>query len=218
MEFRNRVKELRTVRASELQPHPKNWRAHSNAQKDAIRGILQEVGFAGAELVIEKADGSLMLIDGHARAGIAGDAEVPVLVLDLTEEEAEKVLATYDPIGAMATISENELDDLLASVQFESQELQELIESLQPDKKEKGEGDSGETLFEQAVQLKPKREFIVIVCDNDDEQLYLAHLLDLKVVRRGGYKADSPFDSRSTERVVTAKRLMEAINARSSAE
>jgi hypothetical protein len=32
-----------------------------------------------------------------------GDQPIPVLVLDVTAEEADKLLATFDPIGAMAT-------------------------------------------------------------------------------------------------------------------
>ena len=103
VKIRDRIKELRRVPASELHPNPLNWRTHPKEQLDAIRGILAEVGFAGAELARELPDGSLQLIDGHARAEVAGDAIVPVLVLDVTEDEAKKILATLDPIGAMAT-------------------------------------------------------------------------------------------------------------------
>lgn len=44
MAIRDRVKELRRVRASELLPNPKNWRMHPKKQSDALRGILAEVG------------------------------------------------------------------------------------------------------------------------------------------------------------------------------
>ena len=47
---------------------------------------------------MELADGSLQLIDGHLRAETTPDAEVPVLVTDLTEQEADKVLLTLDPL------------------------------------------------------------------------------------------------------------------------
>ena len=43
-----------------------------------------------------------MLIDGHLRAETTPDSEVPVLVLDVTAEEADKILLTLDPLAAMA--------------------------------------------------------------------------------------------------------------------
>jgi hypothetical protein len=81
MNIRNRVKALRTVKASELAPNPKNWRTHPKAQQDALRGILAEVGYADALLARELPDGSLMLVDGHLRAETTPDQEVPVLTL-----------------------------------------------------------------------------------------------------------------------------------------
>jgi len=102
MNVQDRVVEMRLVPASELSAHPSNWRQHPKAQQRALTAILDEVGFAGAVLARENDDGQLIIIDGHARAEIVGDATIPVLVTDLTEAEAEIVLATYDPIGAMA--------------------------------------------------------------------------------------------------------------------
>ncbi|HJU27891.1 MAG TPA: hypothetical protein VJ718_01895, partial [Candidatus Binataceae bacterium] len=71
--IRDRVRELRRVRARDLAPNPKNWRRHPKAQADALRGLLSEVGYADALLVRELADGRLMLIDGHLRAETTPD-------------------------------------------------------------------------------------------------------------------------------------------------
>ena len=68
MHIRDRIIELRRVRASELRPHPRNWRQHPPRQRDALRGVLAEVGYADALLARELPDGTLMLIDGHLRA------------------------------------------------------------------------------------------------------------------------------------------------------
>lgn len=130
MNIRDRVKEFRRVPASELRPNPKNWRKHPEAQVNALRGLLAEVGFAGAELARECADGSLMLIDGHARAEIMGTNEVPVLVLDVTEAEADKLLATFDPIGAMAVADKGQLDALLRNVQTDSESVALMLTEL----------------------------------------------------------------------------------------
>src|SRR4029077_13021026 len=101
MNIRDRIKELRRVRAGNLRPHPKNWRTHPEAQQNALRGILAEVGYVDALMVRALPDGSLQIVDGHLRAETTPDALVPVLVVDLDDQEAEKVLATFDPLGAM---------------------------------------------------------------------------------------------------------------------
>ena len=127
MNIRNRVKELRHVPASDLRPNPKNWRTHPTAQRDALRGILAEVGMADAVLARELEDGSLMLIDGHLRAETAADSTVPVLVLDVNEAEADKLLATLDPLAAMANSDAVQLDALLRTVQTGSESLQQML-------------------------------------------------------------------------------------------
>jgi ParB-like chromosome segregation protein Spo0J len=127
MKIKNRVKELRIVPASELLPNPKNWRTHPKAQQDALRGVLAEVGMADACLARELPDGSLMLIDGHLRAETAADAKVPVLILDVNEAEADKILATLDPLAAMAESDAAAFEELLHTVNTSSQALQELI-------------------------------------------------------------------------------------------
>ena len=64
--------------------------------------MLAEIGFAGAALARELSDGTLEMIDGHLRAETAPGAVIPVLVLDVNQEEADKLLATFDPLGGMA--------------------------------------------------------------------------------------------------------------------
>lgn len=128
--FRDRIKELRRVKASELKPSPRNWRLHPAAQRKALEGMLREVGYADALLARELPDGSLELVDGHLRAETTPDQEVPVLIVDLNEEEAGKVLATLDPLAALAERNQGQLDDLLATVAFQDGQLTEFIDSL----------------------------------------------------------------------------------------
>jgi DNA modification methylase len=130
MKIRDRIKELRRVKASELIPNPKNWRTHPVAQQDALKGILAEVGFAGAVLVRELDDGSLMLIDGHMRAETTHDQEIPVLILDVDEAESDKLLATFDPIAAMAESDAHALDALLRNVDTGSEALSKMLAEL----------------------------------------------------------------------------------------
>src|SRR5215831_304782 len=130
MQIRDRIKELRRVRAGDLKPHPKNWRVHPDAQKNALRGLLAEIGYADTLLTRELPEGSLQLIDGHLRAETTPDSEVPVLATDLTEEEAEKVLLTLDPLASMATADKENLESLLASLKFESPDVSAMLEGL----------------------------------------------------------------------------------------
>src|SRR6516165_4641440 len=116
MHIRDRIKDLRRVPASQLKPNPKNWRTHPAA----LRGILAEVGYADALLARETPEGDLLLIDGHLRAETTPDAVVPVLVLDVDEAEAAKILATLDPLAAMATADADKLDALLREVGTDS--------------------------------------------------------------------------------------------------
>ena len=126
MQIRDRIVELRRVRADQLLPNPKNWRTHSDAQRDAMRGILAEVGYAGAALAYETKAG-LQLIDGHLRAETTPEALIPVLILDVTEKEAEKILATYDPLAAMAGADATKLAALQARIKTNSDALREML-------------------------------------------------------------------------------------------
>jgi DNA modification methylase len=129
MKIKDRIKEFRRVSANELIPNPKNWRTHGKAQTEALKGLLAEVGFAGAVLARETPEG-LVLIDGHLRSEAVGNGMIPVLVLDVTEAEADKILATYDPIGAMADSDAEKLDSLLKNVQTENQALAKMLAEL----------------------------------------------------------------------------------------
>lgn len=127
-DFRDRIKELRRIPARQLIPNPRNWRRHPARQQAALRSVLAEVGYADALLAREMPDGQLMLIDGHLRAETTPDQLVPVLVLDVDEAEANKLLATLDPLAAMAETDKIALKDLVAFVQTDSADLRELLD------------------------------------------------------------------------------------------
>jgi DNA modification methylase len=127
MDVRDRVKEMRLVPADQLIANPSNWRRHPQAQQRALSAVLDEVGFAGAVIAREDDDGHLIIIDGHARAEMVGKATVPVLVTDLTEAEADLVLATYDPIGAMAQKDHEAFATLAARINTGNETLLALL-------------------------------------------------------------------------------------------
>ena len=65
------------------------------------------------------------VVDGHARVeeAITAGANVPVLYLDLSEDDERFVLATLDPISALATYDAGILDQLLDGVDITTDEL-----------------------------------------------------------------------------------------------
>jgi len=130
MQVRDRIKELRRVKASSLLPNKKNYRLHPSIQVDAIRGALGEIGWANAAMAYESTDGSLILIDGHMRAEMAGDDMIPVLILDVTESEAEKILATFDPLGSIAEYDDAKFQSIIQGVGTDSEALQLLLDGM----------------------------------------------------------------------------------------
>lgn len=130
--IRDRIIDFRRVPAADLLPNPKNWRLHPAPQRDAMRGILEEIGYAGALLARETPDG-LELLDGHLRRETTPDQVVPVLVLDVTEAEARVLLASYDPLSAMATADAAALDALLREVSVNDDELRIFLGKLAAD-------------------------------------------------------------------------------------
>ena len=128
--IRDRVREIRRVKGSDLIPAPNNWRVHPDSQRKALRGVLNEVGVADALKVWERPDGRLELIDGHLRAEELGDQEWPVLVLDVTEEEARYLLATHDPLGAMAQADGEALARLLSEFEAKDEAVKEMLAEL----------------------------------------------------------------------------------------
>jgi DNA modification methylase len=109
-----------------LSDNPLNWRRHPDKQLSALKDVLAEVGWAGALLYNERTQ---RLIDGHARKRISS-GKVPVLVGSWSEEQEKKILATLDPLAAMAEADKGALDALLSQVQTESESVRALLEGL----------------------------------------------------------------------------------------
>jgi len=126
----DRIKELRRVRAGDILANPSNYRTHPDEQRDVMQAVLERIGFAGALLARELDDGTLVLIDGHLRRDMDHEQIVPVLVTDLTEQEARELLAVYDPISAMAGQDDDILRDLLAKIEIEDGPLAEMLAAM----------------------------------------------------------------------------------------
>jgi hypothetical protein len=133
MNIRNRIIEQRLVTPDEVAPNPRNWRTHPQSQRDALRGILGQVGIAAPVIAYysARAGNRLMLIDGHERMTVG--VPFPCAILDVDDAEADTLLATFDPITAMATANNEALDALLRDVTTDSPALTQMLAELAED-------------------------------------------------------------------------------------
>jgi ParB-like chromosome segregation protein Spo0J len=115
-EWQNRIVDSGVVRVEEILAHPDNWRIHPKEQQDALLEVLGSVGWV-QQIVINRTTGRL--VDGHLRVLLAdreGEETVPALIVELTEEEERKVLATLDPIASLAVADKEKLTALLEDI------------------------------------------------------------------------------------------------------
>ncbi|MDO4570332.1 MAG: hypothetical protein Q4D38_08115 [Planctomycetia bacterium] len=167
MIFKDRIKELRRVKTADLKPNEKNWRLHPEAQKNALRGVLEEVGYADALLAREDENGNLILLDGHLRAEITPDQVVPVLVLDVSEEEGNLILATLDPLAAMAENDNQKFEDLFQNLETQSDAVRDL---LQKECSQQKNSVLGAGVLEKAEILIPEIFQVVVECESEEHQ------------------------------------------------
>lgn len=117
----------------QLLANPLNWRRHPKAQQDALEGMLRTVGWV-QRVIVNKRTGHI--VDGHLRVEVAlrrSEERVPVLYVDLSEEEEKVVLAAIDPIGGLAETDQGMLDALLEGIKTGDDDLDAFLQSLRSD-------------------------------------------------------------------------------------
>jgi hypothetical protein len=116
--WQNRIVGEGEVAAGELVPHPRNWRKHPQRQGELLAATLGGVGWV-QRVIVNRRTGRML--DGHLRAELArkqgAKTPVPVVYVDLSEDEERTVLATLDPIAGMAIADEATLAGLVRSIE-----------------------------------------------------------------------------------------------------
>ena len=133
MTWKNRIIGEGDEAPDQLLANPKNARRHPQAQQQALADVLDEVGVVQRVIVNQRTG---YVVDGHARIALAlrqGQPTIPVVYVDLDEREEALILATLDPISAMALYDAEALDGLLRAVDTGSAELQRLLTDLATD-------------------------------------------------------------------------------------
>lgn len=129
-EWRNRIIATGDEAPDQLLANPKNFRRHPKHQQEALRGVLNEVGWV-QDVIVNRTTGRL--VDGHLRVELAlrdGAATVPVKYVELSEAEEALILATFDPISALATADREQLDALLREVSTGEAGVQQMLADL----------------------------------------------------------------------------------------
>src|SRR5215831_5160231 len=110
--WRNRIIGYAEVDPRSLAANPSNWRTHPDHQRLALQGVLSEVGWV-AEVLVNQRTG--FVVDGHLRVAAAlarAESSVPVRYVDIAPEEERLILATLDPITALAGSDSDQLTAL----------------------------------------------------------------------------------------------------------
>lgn len=195
--WRNRIVGYGEEDPRTLVANPLNFRRHPDRQRAATVGSLAEVGWVDT-VTVNRTSGRV--VDGHLRieeALRAGEASVPVTYVELSEDEERLVLATFDPITAMADIDNETLDELLRSVNTADAGLQAALAELAADaglypEKPQPAADPGAQVsradeLQQKWQVQPGDMFAL-----GDHRLICGDCTDAEVVKRlmGGGEAE----------------------------
>lgn len=151
--FRSRIVGEGVEAPDQLLANPLNWRRHPRAQQEALEGMLRAVGWV-QRVIVNRRTGHL--VDGHLRVEVAlrrGEPAVPVLYVDLTEEEERIVLAAIDPIGGLAEADDAALDALLQGLESGDAALDAFLDSLRA--VDAVEPEPGLTEDDEAPELQP---------------------------------------------------------------
>ena len=109
-----------------------------------------------------------------------------MLVLDLDDAEARKLLAVHDPLAAMAQPIDEVLSELLGTVEADDADLRRLLDQLMPAERSPRGPAEGEAAGPVEMQLAPHEhyDYVIVLARNTHEWNRLVELLDLGTVRR----------------------------------
>ena len=128
--WRNRIVGHGEADPRSLIPNPANWRTHPREQQRALAGALGEVGWV-AQVLVNRTTGHV--VDGHLRVELAisrHEPTVPVTYVELSADEERLVLATLDPLAAMASADTAKLEELLADLTPSDDALRSLLTEI----------------------------------------------------------------------------------------
>ncbi len=195
------------MRASDIAENPRNWRVHPEGQVSAMQATLDKIGFAGA-LIARDVGGKVELLDGHLRRKMAGNDLVPVLIVDLNDQEAAHLLATYDPLSDLATVNEHALARLLEEAGGDDDAFMRSLLSQVTDEvaREEAKGELEHDVPGMALDQHEHYDYLVVMAATSHEWNVLCDRLGLVPEKRR--------KRIGTARAIRAARLLTVLNER----
>lgn len=129
-QYSSRIVGYEEVDPNTIVLNPRNPRVHTEQQQKAMDKILRKFGWLN-NIVINKTTGHL--IDGEMRVRESikkKSATVPVTYVELTEEEELQVIATFDPIGYLATESSEMYKKIFQEADMSDDSLTEVVNDI----------------------------------------------------------------------------------------
>lgn len=204
---------IEKVKLSEVKSNPNNPRLIKDEKFSKLVKSIKEFPKM-LEIRPIVVNDEMVVLGGNMRLKAckeAGLKEIPIIkASDLTEEQQREFIIK-DNVGF------GEWDwDLLAN-EWDTDLLEEWGLDLNIEDKLDNLDDGEEISFEQSVQLEPPKEYILIMAEpNSVDWEEIKEVLKLKMVRRGGYKKGSAFDSIGLERVLWWDDFKNRVNVNSS--
>jgi ParB-like chromosome segregation protein Spo0J len=212
---------IKERKIAELNPAEYNPRQLTDKQYKQLKKSLKTFGCVEPVVVNKNPMRKDVIIGGHQRCKVwadLGNDTIPTVEIELGEAEEME-------LNVRLNKNTGEFDfDMLANYYDQDQLMEwgfsekELL-YLSYDDEIDGLDEDDEIELPQSVQLEPPKEYIIILCEpNSVEWEQLKMKLKLGLVRKGGYKKGSAFDSISTERVLTYKNFIERYDNSSTIE
>jgi hypothetical protein len=220
MAWQNRIVGTGEEAPDQLVANPRNFRIHSHLQEGTIKGVLKEVGWVDHVIVNQRTG---FLVDGHARVLVALDENeptVPVSYVDLTDEEEALILATFDPLGAMAGIDADKHVELLEEVDTDDLYVLELLETSKKAAVKSAEGDDVELPAageggppEMELQPFEKYDYVVLMFRNTQDWDRAQELLGIgpATYQYATAKGDAPRRKIGVGRVLDGARILDRL-------
>ena len=203
---------IKTVDIDSLEFDPFNVREHDERNVDAIKESIAR--FGQQKPIVVKKDGTVIAGNGTLGAmRMLGFQKIVIAETDLEGEEAVAFAIADNRTAELANWDEQALaqaldqldDDILPASGFNDEELAELMDKLEPSNFDIEEKD-------QSLQLEPTKEYVIVLCDTEEEWQSLRKKLGINNrVRLGGYKQGSEFDAEGDNRLIKASDLMKKV-------
>ena len=200
---------METVKISEVKLNPNNPRL---IKDDKFLKLVQSIKDFPEMLNIRPivVNKDMIILGGNMRYKAckeAGLKEIPIIIADLTEDQQREFLIKDN-------VSGGEWDWEVLANEWNSEELESWGLDI-PELKAIDESEEGDEIkIPKSLQVIPKKEYILIMADEDSEEWQeLQSIFKCGLVRQGGCKIGSSSDKvgRGTERVFDLKTFKERV-------